>query len=944
MKNGFAIRERTGCVRYVLAPNGLELNRWLRELQKAVKTYSGNELVEDDDITTEMVEVVHSDSGGRGRARTLSSDPESFDDGSAHGVTAKPKRSQIIKERLSKASAVTRSSLGTAIKAAKHRGQLGSSNDEDEANSSLFLESTDALANAGFSQPNLSSSVSTPDHLNQISSTSSILFGNEADVDVSERVSLEEPETLTSKEDATDKRFGKLRSKTKITLGSALQGAREKALAVSEEMRRKQQERDTGEDSVRSGLRGRIGKAAASVKLSIEKIEASSTARPAARERNIAVTEQDRFLSQATSKYIDDEISAAESCERVVFAEQLESEEVDVSTEYEGQTKIASSVFRTRISKLGAVVKNVTNGNQTAKGSVPVQGEVDNEKASRFSLRRSARQGGVLREESDLMKLKGIRIGRRLNSVEGSEEIQVAALAKIKGCWVVLVQSQDSTSSQFSKSSPEEDRSVTMISTYPFADPGSEWTTESKCASEARAALPESGCTEEPNGRGEHCRFYVRCLSQDPLSRKKIKVSTVERSFQDVIGLFIDVLECVREIPDKAPPKTVDDLRDAAAGMNDDLASSLGISPIDIVNLTGELLGGLLSASSSFRDVPKYHDYECKPTSSVSSHVSYLMYSDLPYSRVPGEVLTEFLNAALQSPLPISACMAVLEFLDIVDAGVMPIDENGKEASMALIAHSKQRGTENEPLDRAPEIVALTASCLTHLLRAEASGVLAQKLGHAEEQKVEKKAHSFRRSTTMPTTVPFLEPLLPLSITEGLRDAVHDALKNVMTERDEAQASLIASSLSHLHEVERERKHGDLAKKKLLAAEAETKRLQQGGLFAERFKDPRGCQEWKDAQKHLEEMVKNADNEIKALSQQLAREAADKTAAKLEAYRLEDSMKHVRASDLAEKKALADELRKARELVEELKEKARVSGEEVKRLKEILSAQAQDGT
>ncbi len=628
MKNGFAIRERTGCVRYILAPNGLELDRWIRELQKALKTYTGNELVEDDDITTDMVEVVYSDSGGRGRARTLSSDPESVDDGSAHGVTAKPKRGQIIKERLSKASAMTRSSLGTAIKAAKHRGQIGSSNDEDESDSILYLDSIAASANAAFSQPfqNLNASVCTQDNLPQISSTSSILV-NETDVDFGDVTTLEQPEMLTSKDDAADKRFGKLRSKTKSKLGSAIQGAREKALAVSEEIRRKQQERDSGEEGVRTGLRGRIGKAAASVKLSIEKIEVSSTTRPATRERSITATEQDQFLSQTTGKYIGDEMSVAESCDRVVLTEQLEAEEVDTFTAYEGQTKIASSVLRTRISKIGAVVKNVTNGNQNAKGSVSVQGEVESEKSSRFSLRRSHLQGGVLREESDLMKLKGIRIGRRLNSVEGSGEGELSTLAKIKGCWVVLVQSRDSTSSQVSESSAEVDRSATMMKTYASADPDSEWTTESKVTSEVPATGPETGHMEKPNGQGEHGRFYVRCLSQDPLTQKKIKVSTVRRRFQDVIGLFVDVLECVHEIPDKTPPKTVDDLRDAAAGMNDDLASTLGISPIDIVKLTGELLGGLLSASSSIRDVPTYHDYECKHFF-VHGRRTYLMFSD----------------------------------------------------------------------------------------------------------------------------------------------------------------------------------------------------------------------------------------------------------------------------------------------------------------------------
>ena len=58
--NGFAIRVRTGCTRYMLAPSGLELELWLQELQKAVKTYSGDGL--DDDTTAEVPEEIHNDS------------------------------------------------------------------------------------------------------------------------------------------------------------------------------------------------------------------------------------------------------------------------------------------------------------------------------------------------------------------------------------------------------------------------------------------------------------------------------------------------------------------------------------------------------------------------------------------------------------------------------------------------------------------------------------------------------------------------------------------------------------------------------------------------------------------------------------------------------------------------------------------------------------------
>jgi hypothetical protein len=105
-----------------------------------VKTYSGDGL--DDDTTAEVPEVIHNDSGGRVRARRLSSDQGSFDDGSAHGVIGKPKQSQIIKECFSKASAITTSSLRTAIQAAKYRGQQGSSRDEDNSDSNPVLDPT----------------------------------------------------------------------------------------------------------------------------------------------------------------------------------------------------------------------------------------------------------------------------------------------------------------------------------------------------------------------------------------------------------------------------------------------------------------------------------------------------------------------------------------------------------------------------------------------------------------------------------------------------------------------------------------------------------------------------------------------------------------------------------------------------------------------------------
>jgi vacuolar-type H+-ATPase subunit I/STV1 len=289
--------------------------------------------------------------------------------------------------------------------------------------------------------------------------------------------------------------------------------------------------------------------------------------------------------------------------------------------------------------------------------------------------------------------------------------------------------------------------------------------------------------------------------------------------------------------------------------------------------------------------------------------------------------------------MPVSGCMAVLEFLDIVDAGIMPVDFNGDDNATAWIPKSIPRDSSNEAVDRAQEIAALTATCLTCLLRAETSGILSQKLGLRQFENENKTIPNTGRSASMPNSAPFLEPLLPASISEGLKAAMHSALKNVMTDRDDAQASLIASSVLHVHEIERERKKGELAMKKLQVVEAHLKRQQQGGLFAERFKDPR-IEDSKNVQKSLEEMLKGSEEEINELCKQLAKEVAEKTAAKLEIYRLQEIANHLRASDSAEKKALEDELRKVRAELAEAKKKSPAKEDEVKRLNEGLEARA----
>lgn len=262
--------------------------------------------------------------------------------------------------------------------------------------------------------------------------------------------------------------------------------------------------------------------------------------------------------------------------------------------------------------------------------------------------------------------------------------------------------------------------------------------------------------------------------------------------------------------------------------------------------------------------------------------------------------------------MPIVGCMSILEFLEI-DAGVMPVLEGNTEGEIS-VSSTLESAKQETPVDRTREIMALTSACLTHLLRAEASGILVQHL------RVPKSAElpTYRKAANFPLKNPFLEPLLPSTVSNGLRDAMHEALRTVMTERDEAQAQLIATSVQHVHEMESERKHVELTKKKLLVAEDQAKRQQ--GLFAERFKDPK-VRSAEDLQKYLEEMVKSSDKEIQGLCKQLAKEVTEKTASKLEIMRLKDSMKLERETDAAEKRALEEALMKAREQLAEANSK-----------------------
>lgn len=305
-----------------------------------------------------------------------------------------------------------------------------------------------------------------------------------------------------------------------------------------------------------------------------------------------------------------------------------------------------------------------------------------------------------------------------------------------------------------------------------------------------------------------------------------------------------------------------------------------------------------------------------------------------------GELLKEFLNFVLDCPLPQNAIENVSRFLERPDiiGGSVAYEPSSASPIMGIA------GPVVEPsIASTEEILACTVSCENDLVRAETQGRYAQRLigGYHTEQGRSKATSLSSKAEPTPTPVLirttaqlFLEPLLPSEITENLHEAMHGALMNVMTERDDSHAQLIAASVLHMHEMERERKKVNNLTEQLTATQKLVRAQQNAGgnaFFADKKPMVQENDDMKGKiSKIQEKMIQSSEEEMLALCQQLAGEISAKTSASLEIIRLKESRNIERENERAEKEALKNELRRYKELLaaEELKAKeAKLYGE-----------------
>jgi len=951
IKDGFGIKERrTNCVRFFLAPNGSECEMWTNQIYSAINTFSPNELSEDSD--SDMTQGISTGNIDEGVSTSRSNDSlAEIDEADLIDNTNALERGQKMRERLNQVTASARS-IGSAIQARRQRVHSQDSespleideierstianNDEpaqNMANAESVNESLDGQTTEVecFENSTITSEHqrTTPGRFNKVkastrnlslvlqsrrqrtythdsgSSEELVEFGGHTTIrNVNSMESLSEkscpetlnddtllnnsfanddpPNTLTkkqieSKSQVQGNRFASMRSSAKNKLGTAMQGAREKALAVAEERRRRKQDRevvqeqkDADESNNRKSLRlrDRLENAANNVKNKIEQNEMSPTSK---------LVEQ----GIKTENAIPCQSLGSETPQTMAF----ERDPIEEVTDELNHAPVKEHI-RNKISQIGSAVKNVRQPNQSSRPATTAPTDETAPRSSRFSIRR-----GNLKfsEESDMVKLKAVRAatGYKLREPERESTANIKSpLAKIKGNWLIHV------SPEITK---ESTGGTSRVLKSDVAQPSKDVLTSirlSESVDESVASAPSEEDFDNlsfgNNPSNDKLHYAIKIISNDKEKRGKMKILAITRDFNEVIALFIDVMESVALLPHAKCSEFVQGVRDATADMEKHLASSLGLAPLDIVQLTGDLLGGLLSASSSFHSTVAYQGYLC-------------------------EVLSEFLNATLSCPLPMEVCIAVLEFLELVDAGTVPVDiASKKEETFRDQLIPPKRPKANTSVDNIGDILALRSACLSHLSRAAIGDALARKLREKEADNDRlQRGEDTNISPALPLGPRHIDHLTPSGSPDILRTALQEVLMQTMKERDEIQAHLLASSLMHAHQIECERKNVDLVKKKLSAAEEQMKNRKQG-LFPEKTNDNSAM----ELQRHLEQHLAHSEQEIYNLNKQIAQEVSEKHCAILESERLKQMQALESKNHASEIKRLSEELREARKKLE----------------------------
>lgn len=214
------------------------------------------------------------------------------------------------------------------------------------------------------------------------------------------------------------------------------------------------------------------------------------------------------------------------------------------------------------------------------------------------------------------------------------------------------------------------------------------------------------------------------------------------------------------------------------------------------------------------------------------------------------------------------------------------------------------------------EINEMVTECERQLLRVENQSAIAERLARSRRKNV-------INETKMLTDHSDL--LRDVSVSNQFQDAMHAALLKVMEERDRAHTRMVAGEVLHVHELEQERRKVSKLASQLDSLNA---RLEVTSKLEETKINSTALVEQK--------MQQNTDLELVALCQQLSHEIAGRTEASLEICRLKEARKIERENDLAEKMALANEIKQLKEQLEQERKKAETAESELSHWKKLF--------
>jgi N-terminal region of Chorein or VPS13/PH domain len=400
----------------------------------------------------------------------------------------------------------------------------------------------------------------------------------------------------------------------------------------------------------------------------------------------------------------------------------------------------------------------------------------------------------------------------------------------------------------------------------------------------------------ETTKRALQLSFMVRVYDTGTIHKGDVPASEKIWSLGDVLLLHSQISESMESVlPQLIPNRSYEESEASLIDIKTQNSRSL---LAEKVLVSGRILRGLLSqGENQSTNDDGFHQYQ-------------------------SEVIEYFINAVLECPMPIDALATISEALGIASS----TQDAPAEAPFATGARSTGSNKSNSLEDlstRVSKILSLLSASQIELQRMELCQP-AEALARTQSGK--------RASFTEPSNNTYhdvrsvlVEPLIPPSLTSSIHTSMHEALMNVMCERDEAHAKLIGENVLSTHKVERERKKNERMEYDTnLRREIARIQLEQdlqhpnlGNLFGNQ--DDKMAKLRQEIDKKIESFRRmintNGDDEMMQLCAQLSAEISAKTSLALEIERLKSIREAEKKIEATERKAVEDELKRVKHLL-----------------------------